>query len=866
MRIPLDYYRILGLPIQATAEQLQQAYRDRTLQLPRREYSEAAIAARKSLVDEAYEVLSNPEERQAYDARFLAKSYDIALEEPDDELGEEAAGAADGSNGNADAYTSIDIADHQLVGALLILQELGEYELVIKLGRPYLSSGNIDLHSGQFGDPTTALADIVLTVALACLELGREQWQQGLYEGAADSLDTGQDLLQREALFENLRREIVADLYKLRPYRILELLALPETYLNDRQRGLRLLQQMLQERQGIDGNGNDQSGLGIDDFLRFIQQLRGYLTVAEQQTLFEAEARRPSAVAIYLAVYALLARGFAQQQPFLVRRAKQMLIQLSDRQDVHLEQAVCALLLGQTEEASRALELSQEYEPLAFIREHSQDAPDLLPGLCLYAERWLQQEVFPHFRDLATQTASLKDYFANEQVQAYLEELPRETAPMASNPVSARVGTAGAAASHTADAPSFLSEDIRDWRTRNLSPRDRLAQPIVSGSGSGGGTAIAPPTIPSPIPDSGSNGGDTYYPQDYPADDYGSTGRMGRSSDEIYPAYAPKNRGYGGSTPERSPLPLNRSGADDGAGADLDSTWPQTSPSRNAPSRNAPSRNGVSGSGSATPANPSLSVAESVSKLSPDGSLSPGRLGKSSSGSPSPTAPPTPTMPARRDQPASRPAARTQPNRSSRPNRNSSATLRLDRLGLVIFVLLVSVAAMGFLISRAISLIGGNGPEPVTEQPQLTESEAGTEPSATETVEPVVPAGPTAQEVVQQWLSAKQAAFGPDHNLDALATILAEPELARRQEQAAQFANQDLYWGYEHEVLEAEFTDEDVSELEQTSIRARVREKGDFYAGGLVDANESYDSTLDVRYDLVRQDGNWKIQAMGLAN
>jgi hypothetical protein len=86
-----------------------------------------------------------------------------------------------------------------------------------------------------------------------------------------------------------------------------------------------------------------------------------------------------------------------------------------------------ALLLGQTEAASRALSLSQEYEPLAFIREHSQDSPDLLPGLCLYGERWLQSEVFPHFRDLAVLRASLKDYFADEQVQAYLEQLPAET-------------------------------------------------------------------------------------------------------------------------------------------------------------------------------------------------------------------------------------------------------------------------------------------------------------------------------------------------------------------------------------------------------------------------------------------------------
>ncbi|MCY7322454.1 MAG: IMS domain-containing protein [Phormidesmis sp. CAN_BIN36] len=420
MRIPLDYYRILGLPIQATADQLKQAHRDRALQLPRREYSEAAIAARRQLLDEAYSVLSKPEQRQSYDASFLAGSYDadrgqIELGQPDEMA-------------HPDARSpSIEIQDRQLIGALLVLQELGEYELVLRSGRPYLSSGNANLRDGRFGDARIVLSDIVLTVALSCLELGREQWQQGQYENAAEALETGQELLLKEGLFASVRGEIQSDLYKLRPYRILELLALPDQDSIERLNGLRLLQDMLQERSGIDGSGNDQSGLSIDDFLRFIQQLRGYLTAEEQQTLFEEEARRPSAVATYLAVYALMARGFAEQQPALVRRAKLMLVRLGSRQDVHLEQAVCALLLGQTEAASRALELSQEYEPLVFIRENSQGAPDLLPGLCLYAERWLQDEVFPHFRDLSKQRVSLKDYFANAQVQEYLEELPAES-------------------------------------------------------------------------------------------------------------------------------------------------------------------------------------------------------------------------------------------------------------------------------------------------------------------------------------------------------------------------------------------------------------------------------------------------------
>jgi len=414
VRIPLDYYRILGLPIQATAEQLKQSHRDRTLQVPRREYSELAIDARRQLLDKAYDVLGNSARRAEYDQDFLNKTKRASLNE----------GTEDSENPDANAPT-IDIENHLLVGALLILLELGEYELVLRLGRPYIKR-DTGTPEGQLLKEQPALPDIILTLAVACLELGREEWQQNHYEHAAESLEIGRELLLKEDLFPVLRAEIQADLYKLRPYRCLELIARPLEQKQSRQEGVNLLRGMLQDRGGIDGADDDLSGLGVDDFLRFVQQLRGYLTAAEQQDVFEAEAQRPSAVGTYLAVYALLARGFAQHQPALIRRAKQMLLRLSGRQDVHLEQAVCAVLLGQTEEASRALELSQELDPLAFIREHSQGSPDLLPGLCLYAENWLQQEVFPFFRDLDEEPATLKDYFADGAVQSYLENLPLE--------------------------------------------------------------------------------------------------------------------------------------------------------------------------------------------------------------------------------------------------------------------------------------------------------------------------------------------------------------------------------------------------------------------------------------------------------
>lgn len=418
MRIPLDYYRILGLPILATADQIQQAFRDRTLQLPRQEFSTQAVAARKALLQQAHELLSDDQKRRDYDARFLSTTY---------EADDQAAASASTETQTSD----IEIDETQFVGGLVLLQELGEYESVLRLGRPYLNPTNTAIKEARLGEPQAALSDIVLAIALACLELGREEWQQGHYDNAAEALETGHELLLREGLFPAVRAEVQSDLYKLRPYRILAMLSDPDEDAPIRQRGLEMLRDMLGDRQGIDGNGIDQSGLGVDDFLRFIQQLRDYMTVDEQQALFEAESRRPSAVATYLSVYALMAKGFARQEPALIRRAKAMLARLGSRQDVYLEQAICSLLLGQPDAAAKALERSQEYEPLAFIRDHSQDSTDLLPGLCLYTERWMQEEVFPHFRDLTQHTASLKDYFANPQVQEYLEELPLETEPPA---------------------------------------------------------------------------------------------------------------------------------------------------------------------------------------------------------------------------------------------------------------------------------------------------------------------------------------------------------------------------------------------------------------------------------------------------
>ena len=763
MLIPLDYYRILGLPIQATAEQLQQAHRDRTLQLPRREYSEVAIVARKQLIDEACAVLSDSDGRKAYDASFLAKTYDRESEAAIwanqrsktsasaatvlQDTGETVTAESKALDAAPDPHTpSIEIDDNQFVGALLVLQELGEYELVQKLGRPYLNNGSIAIAEGRFGDSQLVRPDIVLTVSLACLELGREQWQQGQYQNAAKSLEAGQQLLLRDSLFSSVRGEMQADIYKLRPYNILELLSLPEEKVAERRQGLQILREMLHERGGIDGSGDDRSGLGIEDFLRFVQQLRKHLTSSEQQTLFEAEAGRPSAVATYLSVYTLLAQGFAARQPSMIRQAKLMLMQLGRRQDVHLEKAVCSLLLGQTEEASRALELSSEKEPLAFIREHSQDSPDLLPGLCLYAEHWLQEEVFPHFRDLANQSVSLKDYFADPKVQAYLEALPSD------------------------------AETANEWvvvQPRSGKPQGRL-QP----------TGDRPPAPPQP-----------------------PTAKQGASKVTLTPV--PVDTSTGASSPQYQATVA-------GLGA----------------SSAVSNQTGAAGRGAST----------SKQRRNPSSSRRSGATGQGQAGDLVDRARTT--------------AAQVYAKVNAMPRNRLALLVGASLLSLLILWLIFSLLASAMQALSGPSLQGEQASvgleEPPIEIPALT--------AAPEPIAPAPVSGAITEEaagqIVQSWLSAKAAALGPNHAAEELKQVLTEPALSRWELMAQAQQKNNAHQRYVHK-LQVKGVKTNPTNPDRAEVEAQVSEKAEvFDRDQLV---TSRNENLRIRYDLIRQDGQWRI-------
>ncbi|NER48540.1 MAG: DUF4101 domain-containing protein, partial [Symploca sp. SIO1A3] len=117
----------------------------------------------------------------------------------------------------------------------------------------------------------------------------------------------------------------------------------------------------------------------------------------------------------------------------------------------------------------------------------------------------------------------------------------------------------------------------------------------------------------------------------------------------------------------------------------------------------------------------------------------------------------------------------------------------------------------------------------------------------------------TAKQVIQTWLSTKNNALGTEHQVEQLAQILVNPSLSNWQQIAEETKQSGSYWEYQHEVEVNSVNTSDANQ-DQATVDAAVKEAGSFYQNGVLNQAASYDDNLRVRYDLVRQDGQWFIR------
>ena len=755
MRIPLDYYRILSVPVQATLEQLEQAYQDRLLQQPRREYSEQAISARRELIEHSYQVLSDLEQRAIYEAQFLVNLQPMATSDKSEDSEPVDSDTVIEDSATAVASSTIEIRESQLVGALSIFQELGEYELVLKIGIDFYNSQEFTQNSTDELSIDTTKEDLLLSLALAYLELGREQWHRKEYENAAISGQMGVDLLKPENLFPKIRAELELDLDKLRPYRVLVLISQNPAQSEQRAKGFELLRSMLIQRQGIESKGRDLFGLNFDRFLCFIQQLRTYLTSAEQQQLFDDESQNDSAIASYLAVYALLGRGFSLKQPELILRAQRKLDVLSELQDVSWEQAVTALLLGHTEKAIRLLKKSPDNTKLEQVEQHSASNIDLLPGLCFYSEKWLQEDVIAQFSDL-TAKLTLKEYFGDRQIQSYLEQLAVPAAA-ASN---GKVNTGKLQRKHSPQKQAEVSVTGIRSVLRNLfsiqrstpveAKQSHTAAKILTGTKTSSRTATIERDYPEVVSSGGSKS--SYRPTVLPSDP------------------------------------------------------------------------------------PSKNVRQPAKSLSLP--LEPKK---------------TRAVPASVTQKA-------QGTTKKRFRKKKPHTATLLKGWLFILGLALGTGVIGFTTIKLLlspnTRTANNAQlaialdRPVVQLPPKNSAVAAKpEPTFAE----------KSQQTIQAWLDSKSAAFGREHQIERLNSILAEPLLSTWRGRAMAYKQGNFYREYEHNLTMRSAT-VDPNDQNKATIEAEVKEIAKHYQSGKLDNSQSYNDNLLVRYQIVRQKDKWMIQ------
>ena len=409
MELPIDHFHLLGVQPTTDAQSVLRTLQQRLDRSPDQGFSLETLQARAELLRNSADLLSDEQRRRAYEAQLLGIH------------------AAGGSN----QIAALEIPASRDVAGLLLMLEAGLAQEAFETARRNLQPPQ----APALG--SSREADLTLLAGLACQTAAQDYQDQRRFEAAATVLQQGLQLLQRMGQLPQQRHQLEQQLGRLLPYRVLDLVSRDLGATLERSEGLKLLEELVQRRGGLDGDGDRDFDQG--KFQTFFKQIRPFLTVQEQVDLFSRWAQAGSATADFLASYALTASGFAQRKPERIREAYG---RLSAAGQLGIEPFLACqqLLLGQVEQAESHFDQGASPELRQWASEQGSES---LERLCAYCRDWLAREVLPGYRDMEVD-ADLDAWFADRDVQAYVEQQDRRSGRQA--PASGRQQASGPSA------------------------------------------------------------------------------------------------------------------------------------------------------------------------------------------------------------------------------------------------------------------------------------------------------------------------------------------------------------------------------------------------------------------------------------
>ncbi|MDB9524470.1 ARC6/PARC6 family protein, partial [Oscillatoria sp. CS-180] len=188
---------------------------------------------------------------------------------------------------------------------------------------------------------------------------------------------------------------------------------------------------------------------------------------------------------------------------------------------------------------------------------------------------------------------------------------------------------------------------------------------------------------------------------------------------------------------------------------------------------------------------------------------------------------------------------------------------RWGRLAAVGVMGLLAVGTLGFVTIRTVGWIAGMFSGPRIQGPAL---DIGlTSPPISIPVPPApeaqISVRDVAERTINNWLSTKREAMGPDHNASGLEAALVDPALTEWRNKVNEGQPGSWHYTYEHDV-EVVNVEPDDPVADALTVEAQVKEVADYYELGARNAALSYDQDLNMRYELIRQGSDWFVQSM----